>query len=573
MTIEQLKQLRESEDKVEFKAAKRNFDFDGGKRTDQSERRKCFLGYVVALANEGGGMLVLGMADKHPHEVVGTDFAKDKVGALVDQVYMRLQVRLRHEELESDGKRVLVFHVPTRPIGKMLRFEGVPLMRTGESLRNMSDDEMLSILTESEPDFSAKVCEGLRLNDLDPDALRRMRESYAEKQKNPRFLQLSDERMLTDLGLMSEKKLTNAALMLLARKEVLRDRLPQAQVIWEFRSTDHQIHHDNREAVSSPVMLGINEIWQLINQPSLNRKTPVQLGGYIFDTYGFNEEVLREAVLNAIAHRDYTISSEVVIKQFPNRLVISNPGGFPKGVDIHNILTVSSTPRCRLMTEAMEKTGLVERSGQGVDKIFSITLSEGKQRPDYTRSGLFQVTLELKADIIDRAMPVFLARYRDSGQQPGLGVDDIIALCQVRDGLFTSLRPDITERLEKAGLIVRMEAHTNRYTLHEEYLSLADEGMRIGNRYVVKEVDRLLLLLQDEPRKVGFLENALSGMVTRGQIKHALTKLMEDDIISSHGKLKGTRYALSASYSSLRGNELTQKVLSNLREQYLSSED
>lgn len=89
--------------------------------------------------------------------------------------------------------------------------------------------------------------------------------------------------------------------------------------------------------------------------------------------YDFNEEVIREAVLNAIAHRDYTITSEVVIKQYPNKITIANPGGFPKGVTIENILTVSSTPRSRLMTEILEKTGLVERSGQGVDKIFSIT--------------------------------------------------------------------------------------------------------------------------------------------------------------------------------------------------------
>jgi ATP-dependent DNA helicase RecG len=571
MTIEELKQLRESEDKVEFKAATRSFPFEGGKRSEQSERRKCFLGYVVALANEGGGMLVFGMADKHPHEVVGTNFYLNAVGELVDKVYDRLKIRVKPEELSENGKRVLVTHVPSRPIGDVLEFEGVALSRFGDSLRNMPKRDLFAILSEQEPDFSAKICEGLRLKDLDPDALRVMRESYARKQNNTRFLQLSDERMLSDLGLVTGKKLTYAALILLAKKEIIREKLPQTQVIWEFRSTDHQIHHDNREVVGSPVMLGIDEIWKLINQPSLNRKTPVQLGGYIFDTYGFNEEVLREAVLNAIAHRDYTISSEVVIRQYPNRLVVTNPGGFPKGVDINNILTVSSTPRCRLMTEVMEKTGLVERSGQGVDKIFSITLSEGKQSPDYTRSDLFQVTLELKADIIDRAMPVFLSRYKDSGRKPELGVDDIITLCQVREGLFASLRPDVTDRLEKAGLIVRMEAHTNRYTLHEEYLSLADEGMRIGNRYVVKEVERLLLLLQDEPRKVGFLEQALRETLSRGQIKHALIKLMEDGIIESQGKLKGTRYALVSTYVKFRGNELIRRILSDLRGRYLDS--
>ncbi len=64
MTIAELEPLKESEDHVEFKAAVHNFSFAGGEHREQEERRKCFLGYVVAFANEGGGMLVLGMADR-----------------------------------------------------------------------------------------------------------------------------------------------------------------------------------------------------------------------------------------------------------------------------------------------------------------------------------------------------------------------------------------------------------------------------------------------------------------------------------------------------------------------------
>src|SRR5262245_38651362 len=105
MTIEQLKKLSESEDKVEFKEAHRNYPFNGGSHSEQADRRKCFLGYVVALANEGGGMLVLGMADKTPHTVIGTDFANQKIGALEDETYTRLGIRIHIEELFEDKKR------------------------------------------------------------------------------------------------------------------------------------------------------------------------------------------------------------------------------------------------------------------------------------------------------------------------------------------------------------------------------------------------------------------------------------------------------------------------------------
>ena len=83
-----------------------------------------------------------------PHAVVGSDFAEKEVGELTDEIYKRLGIRIEATELYEDGKRLLVLSVPSRPVGRLLRFEGVPLMRTGESLRAMSDAEIFRILSE-----------------------------------------------------------------------------------------------------------------------------------------------------------------------------------------------------------------------------------------------------------------------------------------------------------------------------------------------------------------------------------------------------------------------------------------
>ncbi len=110
--ISKLALLREREDHIEFKEAKHNFPFAGGSHTDVKERRKCVLGYIVAFANERGGRLVLGMADKIPHNVVGSDFAKDEVGQLEDEIYRRLYIRVHCEEIyDTDNKRVLVINM------------------------------------------------------------------------------------------------------------------------------------------------------------------------------------------------------------------------------------------------------------------------------------------------------------------------------------------------------------------------------------------------------------------------------------------------------------------------------
>ena len=176
LTIEQLKKLKESEDKVEFKRAEQgNFAYDGGSRTKPNERRKCILGYVTAFCNEGGGYLVIGMEDAYPHKVVGTKQCEGQLGVLESDIYRDIQIRpmvyeLYEDEVNKTG-RVLVIDVPPRPVGKLFRFEDVPLMRVGEELKPMSDEMIFQILQEHEPDFSADFCEGITINDLDVKAI------------------------------------------------------------------------------------------------------------------------------------------------------------------------------------------------------------------------------------------------------------------------------------------------------------------------------------------------------------------------------------------------------------------
>lgn len=140
------------------------------------------------------------------HAVVGSDFAENEVGELTDEIYERLGIRIETTELYEDGKRVLVLSVPSRPVGRLLRFEGVPLMRTGESLRAMSDADIFRILSEQEPDFSAKICEGLTIEDLDKEAIAEMKTQYARKQENPLFQNYPDEQVLSDLDLLKDGK-------------------------------------------------------------------------------------------------------------------------------------------------------------------------------------------------------------------------------------------------------------------------------------------------------------------------------------------------------------------------------
>lgn len=224
----------------------------------------------------------------------------------------------------------------------MLQFEDVPPMRTGESLREMSDQEMFRILSEQEPDFSAKVCEGLTIDDLDAEAIRVMKTKYAEKNENASFATMPDEQVLSDLGLLNDGKLNYAALLLLGKGEAIKRLLPQNNVVIEYRKDPASIQYDDRQEFQMPLFIGIEEIWKYLNQPSSNPMKHIDESPYIFDIKSFNKDAVREAVLNAVAHRSMLIQNDVVIKQSPKDLTITNAGGFPIGVDLSNILTVNS---------------------------------------------------------------------------------------------------------------------------------------------------------------------------------------------------------------------------------------
>lgn len=95
----ELSLLKESEDHIEFKEAKNNFNYNGGSHKDPKDRRHCILGYVSALANEKGGRLVFGMHDHWPHNVVGTTFEQGNLGALEDDIYEKMKIRVRIDEV------------------------------------------------------------------------------------------------------------------------------------------------------------------------------------------------------------------------------------------------------------------------------------------------------------------------------------------------------------------------------------------------------------------------------------------------------------------------------------------
>lgn len=557
-SIEQLKYCKESEDKVEFKKGEHgNVAYDGGSRLKPSERRRCILGYVTALCNEKGGSLVIGMEDKYPHKVVGTRQNENSTGELEANIYRDTGIRpkiyeLYEDEAEKKG-RVLVIDVPSRPAGTVFKFEDVPLMRVGEELKPMSDEVYLSIIQENEPDFSQQICRDATLDELDPDALSVLKEKYAKKQNNPIFLTLSNRQILSDLQLITDEGVTNAAVILLGKENFIKRVYPQASVMLEYRHSESQITFDNRISYSQPFFIMIDRLWHDIDLR--NGKFQIKEGPYIFDVPYFNEEVIRESINNAITHRDYTRHSETVIKQYPQKLIVTNAGGFPHGVTIDNILTVPSTPRNRLLTDVLSKTGIVERSGQGIDKIFYRTLSEGKEAPDYSGSDAFNVELILSAIIQDKAFALFIESVQQNlAEDNKLSVFEIVVLDKIRrNEKTTALDKAVIKQLMDRNLIEK-RGKTNgiHYILCRSYYEFSGNTAEYSKKsdWNTSQVTSIIIpfLTKYNKAKMGDFVKLLDGHLTRRQVRVYIQHMVDQNILTASGKGYGTYYEISNNY-------------------------
>lgn len=146
-SLEQLREWLQRPEgiRLEFKEAKNNYHFDK------------LLEYCVALANKGGGKIVLGITDQRARRVVGTS-AFSEPGRTEAGIHDRLARRVPVEELQTPDGRVLIVHVPGRLPGTAWHINGRYLKRAGDELAPLGHTELRTIFAETGPDFSAEIC-------------------------------------------------------------------------------------------------------------------------------------------------------------------------------------------------------------------------------------------------------------------------------------------------------------------------------------------------------------------------------------------------------------------------------
>jgi ATP-dependent DNA helicase RecG len=246
------------------------------------------------------------------------------------------------------------------------------------------------------------------------------------------LLDLSDREFLEGLEAVRVGQVTHTGMLLFARRELLARLCPQVQFHYVLHDGETSLARNDIERLS---LLEIVERMDAVFQGPLNPEKEVDLGLFKLRIPQFPIEGVREAILNALTHRDYLNPGEILVRHSAKELVVTSPGGFVDGITPENILRHEAVPRNRTLANALVKLRLVESSGIGRKRIFRSALVFGKRRPEYATDG-FSVTLRMFAQGAHDSLAKLIANLDAQGADVGL--DQLLVLDALMEQSYIS---------------------------------------------------------------------------------------------------------------------------------------
>lgn len=352
---------------------------------------------IVGMTNTEGGTLYLGIEDdgrvsgivKHHQDPIG-------LAALIAN-RTRPSLSVRTEILYSDDLPVMAISIPKsysviatvsgKILKRRLKVDGSPEvipMYPYEIYTRLSDLRKL--------DFSTQPIQDGTAEDLDPNQLFRLRETIQNQNGDQQLLALSDEeleqalRLTMRVGEVVYPTLTG--LLLVGKESSLKRLIPTASAVFQVMQGTRVVMN---ESFTKPIMELVDVFSSYMK--AWNPEKEFDYGMFRIPIPEFSKPAFREGLINAFAHRDYSMMGSVRIQVSDEGLTISNPGGFIEGITLENLLTAEPCGRNPLLSDALKRIGLAERTGRGIDRIFEGSITFGRPWPDYSESTSKQVTL------------------------------------------------------------------------------------------------------------------------------------------------------------------------------------
>lgn len=407
------------EDKMSFGKSLKNF----APKYDETARD------VVAFANNKGGFLFIGIVDGSKEVNQSFVYSNDKVFDLIHQVQDRTEptITLIPHKINVEGKDLLVLEIPfSTQLHRTSR--GEFLIRSNDGNRAIEPYEMATIMSEKGLIVYDQKIWHISGEWLDEKRLSQLRDMIEAKNANSPYLDKTQEDLLDSLGMTkdegSETLPTTTGLLFVGNQTALRE-LPFYEVKY--------IHYF-ADGTYKPYEYKGNII-EVAKACFAQLKAEIKQKEYVFGLFreyveDYSEIVIRELLINALAHRSLSRQQIVEIRKYDdgNYLEIESPGTFPEGITINNYLR-KTNPRNPNVMDILREIGLAEKAGSGFDKIFTDLLKKGKSlpKPEETDNS---VIFRIKADVVSEKL-IELSLLYENQTGKAMKLDELLVLSEV----------------------------------------------------------------------------------------------------------------------------------------------
>ncbi len=499
------------------------------------------VSYVSAIANMEGGHLILGVEDK-TLKILGID---NFHGYTPENLPHRLMGNCTH--LSSEGlkveeytasdtnKTVWVLNIPKHLPRKPVIAHKVCWQRSGDNLIELTVEREKVILNETlyvNEDWSAGVCQGATINDLDPESIIVARNNF--KVKNPRLNtevdSWDDVTFLNKAKITINNKITRTAIILLGKEESEHYISPAVtRITWLLKDIANV--EKDYEHFCCPFILSANKVFAKIR--NLKYRYIKMDGLFPEEVDQYDPFSIREALNNCIAHQDYTKGGRINIIELDDQLIFTNSGDFLPG-SIEKVIESDIPPsfyRNTFLSQAMVNLNMIDTVGSGIKRIFRLQRARFFPMPDFDLSGE-----QVKATITGKVLDIEYARTL--AKHPDLSLDEIIMLDKVQK--HKPLTPEEAHHLKSKGLIEGKRPHyfisakvaksagqkavysKNRAFDKQYYLDLIIKSLREFGTLERRDIDELLIDklsdIYDLKQKKNKITNLLSELRLQGKI-------------------------------------------------------
>ncbi len=340
---------------------------------------------ICAFANTNGGELIIGINDKG--KTIGVKNSKKLLEDIPSKTSNHLGIVSSVILDVIDGKEIVT--VTIKPYNVPISYNGKYYKRTGSTTVELNNNELTQfLLAKSGQTWDTLPFPDTNVNDINPETINRFK-ALAE-QRLPSIVGTEDlELILENLRLLNNGTITNAGVLLFG--DTPQKYFPTATIkIGEFRDDEDLVRDD---IVEGNLLKQVYKTIDLLSNKYLSTE-------YYYDGVNrkerkhYPEKALRESLLNAIVHKDYSISSDIFIKVYPNKLIISNPGQLPPQLSVDALkYEHSSIPYNPVIAKTFYYAGLIENWGRGTIAMIKDCKETKKPIPIFENNkGIFKVT-------------------------------------------------------------------------------------------------------------------------------------------------------------------------------------